>query len=1272
MSQSLTCPNPAELQQLAQGELTEMEAGPLEEHVLACSTCAERLSGFIANDPVLAMLPHELNPAHAATPTVDALIERLAQTPLSNTSGEARGAGARQRDSGSDTGVDRRARDAEKSSVGGMPVIPGYEVFEEMARGGQAIVFKARHIRLDRLVALKMMRGGAAVGTEEHARFRREAEAVARLKHPNIVQIHDIGEAASSSYLALEFVSGGTLKQKIATAPQSPEASAALLETLARAMHWAHERGIIHRDLKPHNVLMTEEGTPKIADFGISKRLDQDAGQTSTGAILGTPAYMAPEQAAGGSRSVGRAADIYSLGAILYELLAGRLPFSGENHLEILDKVRYQEPEALSAIRRGMPHDLETICLKCLRKEPSRRYATAADLAEDLRRFLAREPILARPVGAFERACLWARRRPVIAAMLASIVLLLVAGSSVSVYFAVAAAKEARNAERSATEAHRREIDARLKEKEANDAKAELEQTLARSLLKPFIPQGEGVPLNPIEIDTLWEIATIRNDSVRRLFLELPLEKAETAWQLTARRKPALRVAIGLDERRRAEFAQFLRRRLESAPDARIKQACIILGLALGGDVSDFLHAAEPALSASLPLIEGMTFVPALWAELGQLPHPLPPEEAELVARLALKIGVNGGYINPQLIVAPSSPYARSVAVLDRSAVKRLVPLLHINASNSFLLYAPLIPRLDSDQVQAIADSVIHRLEHWDLQQRMYAARILVVLAPRLRPADALAKLQTVSRDILKGNELQAGRISPNELPNVIEQILQLLPLLDEMTRRDAASQLAKRVTSAWDEVRGDAFFTGRVIREYGRIAPFLDPDSLAPAIALLSERMAKDPTDHWYGTHEVYREAVVHLDAARLELEAKAAVKALDSKEPQAFFRLSARLRTVFAIARRLKPPQAHEVNSAASRVLTHLLGTQAGFSNALAELFRDVVGELDDSSARALASAAMRALVNPHSNYFGNAALAAGYLRALDRLPADDAPLHARLLAASLRDEAAPSPYAARECSLVLVAVARRLPPSERDELLASAAGDLRNKMPQVKSPDVMASFQEAARNLGYPFSPREREVMVPLAREAVKPNADRTITWHETTRTALCDLAATFDKREAAYIAGRMTVALNDPWSRPTAQSYRQLLAALDREDSSRLAEEAMRNLLDLPRRTVPGAPTVSSEHVAALTGSLTEFLTDQQLADFLKMPDPLDRAHRAVLEEFARRRDDTLSASAPTALLAGGAAASVSVQHSRRFPEMWDFVQWATTHRPDVDLLLPPRH
>jgi tetratricopeptide (TPR) repeat protein/tRNA A-37 threonylcarbamoyl transferase component Bud32 len=305
--------------------------------------------------------------------------------------------------------------------------VSGYELLGVLGRGGMGVVYKARQIGLNRIVALKMILAGSHASEEDLLRFQIEAEAVAALQHPNIVQVYDFGQRDGRPFFSLEFLEGGSLQQKLKGSPWEARQAAQLIATLARALDFAHRHGIVHRDIKPANILLAADGTPKITDFGLAKRLEADEGHTGTEAILGTPTYMAPEQASGKARQVGPAADVYALGAVLYDLLTGQPPFKGDSVLDTLHMVQNAEPVPPTRLRKKLPRDLETICLKCLEKEPARRYESAAVLADDLIAFTEGRPIQARPVTSWERTWKWVRRRPAAAGLLALVALAIVA-----------------------------------------------------------------------------------------------------------------------------------------------------------------------------------------------------------------------------------------------------------------------------------------------------------------------------------------------------------------------------------------------------------------------------------------------------------------------------------------------------------------------------------------------------------------------------------------------------------------------------------------------------------------------------------------------------------------------------------------------------------------------------------------------------------------------------------------------------------------------------
>ncbi len=701
---------------------------------------------------------------------------------------------------------------------------PDFEILGELGRGGMGVVYKARQVSLNRPCALKMILSGGHATDHERRRFLAEGEAVAALHHPNIVAVYQSGTHEGLPWFALEYCGGGSLSRRLRDAPPTPAEAARMVEVLARAVQAAHAAGIIHRDLKPANVLLADDGSPRVADFGLARRTDSE-GPTATGAVMGTPAYMAPEQAGGGTREAGPAADVWALGAILYECLAGKPPFKGTTTAETLLRVLHDDVSPPPG-----PRDLVTICLKCLQKEPGRRYASADALAEDLRRWLAGEPITARPVGHAERFLLWVRRRPRVALLAFVAVGSLIAGTAVSVAFGISASR-------------------RLQQ--ANDALARLEETAADGLIRPIGHSDHSSALARPEMEALNELADLPPERrrVRRLFVLRAFRRPTTLAQLSRRLPAAVHAAVGLDRSLAEEMSQEAGAGMAGAdPRARAVWARVAALLEVGDDAQ-----AEAAATHVVGLLSGDSDQSGRHAagHLEALARRLP--SASLAAlwggRLAaLKNASERASEDATLLALPGLAEAMPAGRRPAAAREALAVLEERmrssdgHAMQAFgrrgwmacaRLLAAHVPAAEAARIAlALADSLDdhERPDGW-----VYGMESLAALAAALPAAEqarvkaaALAKLRRWCKATLEPRPPGAPVTRPGEADRAIVAAALALKAVATV-RGDAApvEELAEAITAAarWDVPPGDD--------------PGLAYDAIAAAAGLVSDKEA-------------------------------------------------------------------------------------------------------------------------------------------------------------------------------------------------------------------------------------------------------------------------------------------------------------------------------------------------------------------------------------------------------------------------------------------------
>jgi hypothetical protein len=735
------------------------------------------------------------------------------------------------------------------------PIAPdNYLLLEILGRGGMGVVWKANQRSLHRTVALKMMTGDVTDPVET-SRFLAEAEAIATVQHPGIVAVYDFGTSQGKPFLAMEYCSAGNLASRLDGTPMNPQKAATLLESLARATQAAHAAGIIHRDLKPGNILFASDETPKISDFGLAKRMSNDNNLTAPGTVVGTPSYMAPEQAHC-DKDIGPAADIWSLGAILYECLTGRPPFRGATVLDTLQLVIHNDPVGVRSLTPSVPRDLENICLKCLEKHPHARYHTAEDLANDLRKFLEGRPVSARPIGPVIRLAKWMYRRPVLASLIATLILSLLVGTGVSLHFALWAREETAVARQSEDEA-----------KEALGLAKRTMTILSIGLLRPLGSGEQRLGLDALEVGALEDLASLpaEFDQVREDFLQHALHDRQSANRLAWRLEPVLRASLGLSPQRWSYFSDKVRELLHdptTAPQQR--RLCARIAVRIGLNSVSAQKTAAPLLVESTTTELPVIMRNQINDELTRLADRINPQSAPVLMDSILH---QIDKVHPDSLVAVSRAFVLAANTLepqrrelDRFAmaladrIERLMLASNpqqgvaIAAMRAFLLVGEHLPKQRAEQLLQVTKRQAVLIP--DAVHRGVAIEVFAVVSPKV-PTEvcrqfALELAQSaIEHGIPKADRLALliaknvqGRLMASLSEAELRKLLTVLPATLAKTETPEGLTLLARISNRWPlHNREDTAFLAKMIAE--RLREFIQktkPDDIAALVEALEE----------------------------------------------------------------------------------------------------------------------------------------------------------------------------------------------------------------------------------------------------------------------------------------------------------------------------------------------------------------------------------------------------------------------------------------------------
>jgi tRNA A-37 threonylcarbamoyl transferase component Bud32 len=1163
-------------------------------------------------------------------------------------------------------------------------VIGDYEVLGELGRGGMGVVYRAWHTRLQRIVALKVIRSGELASAAEVNRFRAEAENVAQLDHPNIVPVYEVGEFQGLPFLTMKLIEGGSLAGVGKSwAGTQPRRAAELVAILAHAVHHAHQRGILHRDLKPGNVLLDAQGQPHIADFGLAKRLGKAEGQTQTGAILGTPSYMAPEQASGHSNQVTLAADVWALGAILYELLTGRPPFVGESVAETLLKVVGDEAVPPARLAPQVPRDLEAVCLKCLEKDPARRYVSAEELADDLRRWLRGEPTQARRVGMLGRAWRWCRRNPVVVSLATAVVLVLTAGVIVSTTFAVLAGHRA-----IAESAAREDLEKKT---------VELQISQAQGWVRPLALQVQDLdvilpPLSDPEIEALEELAATKEEKQRLNFLREATRSPTTTQQLRRRVDVALQAALGLDPRRRAAAERLLLARLDTpglTAEQEIDLATVLVAAAPGpqgarraAEVLALRMSKAPDRSAGLSLshvlvaatarVEPKTAAAILVQAMGQT------TESDTLRLLALGLAAVVARLEPGEAAAPS---AAAAAILAPEMSKAQRPDTFSDLSQGLIAVAAHMkpgeaascivqalgkaPAPDRQlQGVALAQGLTAIAAHLSPQEaaevvaflrqtlasttdpsllRSYA-QSLAAMATRLEPREAVAVCTETAAILIRA----PGWTSDRYVASVLSQ--GLVAVAAHMEPRDAATVLVQAMSKTLS-----AEALQLLAERLARVAPHLEPGVAVEIVALLTQALGRTTEPG------ALRHLTEGLVAVTARLQPGAATAALTEAT------------AILVPALSKVPPPERQVQSLALPEGLVTLAAHLEPRDAAAILLQ-AMNKTGDSFALRCLTQRLALAAQPDPSDMGAAARC--LVRVMDRATAPDglrrlaealaavtpylSPRDAGEAVAALKQAVskATDPGAMRYRAQALADVAARLEPGEAATVCAEVAALLVQRMGKTQALDALYNLAEglaavsARMSLG-DAAPISAEAATILVRELGKKlREQRSQAQAQRLAEGLAAVAAHMEPRKAAAVCTEAATLLVQTLSKTTipdgsrflAQGLVAVVAHLDpRDATAQLTEAAAAFKLRQSKTTDPSALRQLADGLVVVVAPLEPRIAAPLLVQALgKMTDRLAigilaRTLAAVVagepgERCCRRVVAGIGASSPLAVAA----------------------------------------